>query len=85
MADTTPLLDFLRKATPEQRARCARLAKTSVAYLYQIAGCERPNIGARTALAIEDATRALHTETEGGLPVITVRTLSTMCVACARG
>lgn len=30
--------EFLRSATPEERERVARIAGTSVAYLYQLAG-----------------------------------------------
>lgn len=77
---TTPLLDFLRAATPEERARAAALAGTQVSYLYQLATCVRPRVSAALALGIEDATRAMHAETDGRLPVVDVRTLATMCL-----
>jgi len=75
----TPLLAWLRAASPEQRERLATLADTKVGYLYLIATCARPNTGAAKAVAIEDATRWLHEETAGALPIVTVRTLATMC------
>jgi hypothetical protein len=76
---TTPLLDFLRAATPEERKRTAALAGTQVSYLYQLATCVRPRISATLAIGIEDATRLMHTDTDGRLPVVDVRTLATMC------
>lgn len=79
MSSPTPLSDFLRSATPAERERCALLAGTSVSYLYQIAGCHRPNPSADLAVLIEDATRVLHAETFGRLPIIDVRTIATMC------
>lgn len=76
---TTPLLDFLRAASPEERTRAAALAGTSVSYLYQLATCARPKASAALAVGIEDATRTMHTETGGRLPIVDVRTLATMC------
>ena len=75
----TPLLAWLREASPEQRDRLAALASTTVGYLYLLATCERPNPGAKLALAIEDGTRQLHEETGGKLSIVTVRTIATMC------
>ena len=78
-AEVTPLLLFLRAASPDQKERCAALAGTSVNYLYQLATCKRPNVSAAMAISVEDATRLMHNETGGELPVVTVRTLVTMC------
>jgi len=75
---TTPLLDFLRAASPEERQRAADLAGTQVSYLYQIATCVRPRVSALLAIGIEDATRSLHRENDR-LPIVTVRELATMC------
>lgn len=80
---TTPLADWLRAATPEERERMATLAGTKVNYLYQLAGCARSVPKADLAFGIEEATKVLHTETAGRLPIITARTVATMCVACA--
>lgn len=76
---TTPLAEWLRAAAPEQRARLADLAGTSVNYLYQLAGCSRKEPKARLALAIESATIKLYQESNGFLPVITARTMAAMC------
>lgn len=76
----TPLLTWLRAASREQRERLASLTGTSVNYLYLLATCERKNPAAKLALAIEDGTRQLHEETGAKLPIVTVRTLATMCV-----
>ena len=71
----TPLAEWLRKATPEQRERLATLTGTSVNYCYQVASCRRePKVG--LALRIEDGTRLLHEETMGVLPVVTARQLA---------
>lgn len=75
----TPLSDFLRIASPEQRERCATLAGTSVGYLYQLAGCHRRNPSAVLALRIAEATAVLHRETDGRLPVVTAEQIATMC------
>lgn len=75
----TPLLAWLREASPEQRSRLATLASTKVGYLYLLATCERRNPAAKLALAIEDGTRQLHEETGAKLPIVTVRTLASMC------
>lgn len=72
----TPLLVWLRAATPDQRSRLAAIAGTSVTYLYQLATCTRPRPSAELALAIEDGTRLMADE---GLPVVSVRELATMC------
>jgi hypothetical protein len=75
----TPLSDFLQAATPAERERCALLAGTKVNYLYQVAGCHRPRPSAEFAVLLEDATRTLHAETGGRLPIVDVRTIATMC------
>lgn len=80
MGANTPLLALLRQAAPEQRDRLATLAGTSVNYLYQLAVCSRgTRLTADLAFRIEDATRAVHKETKGKLPVIPARVLSGMC------
>lgn len=76
---STPLAAFLQAATPEQRERCASLAGSTVGYLYQLAGCHRPNPRARLAMRLEEATRVLSKETRGVLPVVTASQLATMC------
>lgn len=75
----TPLLSWLRLADDAQRERLATLAGTKVGYLYLLATCERKNPGAKMALGIEDATRQMHEETGGKLPIVTVRTMASMC------
>ena len=75
----TPLLTWLREASSEQRERLAAIAGTSVNYLYLLATCERKNPAAKLALAIEDGTRQLHEESGAKLPIVTVRTMATMC------
>jgi hypothetical protein len=77
-ADDTPLATWLRKATPEQRERCAALAGTSYSYLYSLAGGHRQQISAKLAFGIEDATRTLSAETRRALPVVTARQLAYM-------
>ncbi len=75
----TPLTLWLRAATPEQRARAAALGGTGVNYLYQLAGCSRGTPKADLAFALEDAFKTMHRESDGVLPLITARELSTMC------
>ena len=75
----TPLLAWLRQATERERERLAALADTGVGYLYLLATCQRKNPAAKLALGIEDGTRLLHEETGGRLPIVTVRTLASMC------
>lgn len=78
--ETTLLLTWLRVATPSERTKLAALADTSVPYLYQLATCKRgaTRLSAVLAIAIEDGTKALKLENDA-LPVITVRSLATMC------
>lgn len=78
MAKDTKLKTFLQLATAEERERCAQLAGTQVSYLYQLSGLHRTNPGVRLAQDLEDATRQLHAETDGRLPVVTVRELADM-------
>ena len=75
---STPLLDYLRAATEQERAETAALAGTSVGYLYQLATCVRPRPSAILTCAIEDATRDMQ-KRNSALPVVTVRELATMC------
>lgn len=75
----TPLLAWLRLATKPERERLAALAGTDVGYLYLLATCQRRNPAAKLALGIEDGTRQMHEETGGKLPIVTVRTLASMC------
>jgi hypothetical protein len=81
----TPLLEWLRAASNDQRARAAALAGTSVNYLWQLAGCHRGVPKADLAFMLEDAFRKLHAETDGALPLITARDLSTMCAVAELG
>lgn len=72
-----PLAKWLRDASADERDRMAALAGTTTSYLYQIAGLSRePKV--RIAWGIEAATSQLHTETNGRLPVVTVRQLAMM-------
>lgn len=74
----TPLAEWLRMASATQRERCARLAGSSVSYLYSLAGGHRQQISARLAFQIEEATRRLSRDTRGRLPVVTARELAFM-------
>lgn len=74
----TPLAEWLRMASGAQRERCARLAGSSVSYLYSLAGGHRRQISARLAFQIEDATKRLARDTRGRLPVVTARELAFM-------
>lgn len=74
----TPLAEWLRIASPEERERLATLAGTSVNYLYQLAACRRePKVG--LAFEIERATQEMQIETRGRLPAISASVLATMC------
>lgn len=55
----TALALWLRSATPDERTRCADIARTSVAYLYQLAAVtgSEPKVG--LALRIARATKKL--------------------------
>ena len=77
----TPLLRWLRAASKVERERCAELAGTPVAYLYQLASPtaspkskRKPRVG--LALAISRATAVMHQETQGRLPVVLVDDLA---------
>jgi len=76
----TPLTEMLRECTAEQREEVARRAGTTVNYLYSIAGCHRQKINVALALAIEDASKELHERTDGNVPIVTARDISSMCV-----
>ena len=79
----TPLLALLRVLTDEQRATFATDAGTTVSYLYALAGCQRLSAGSTLALAIEAASERLNKASRGKTPVVSMRTLATMCTgAC---
>ncbi len=74
----TPLSQWLRAATQVERERLAALSGTETNYLYQLASCRRePKVG--LAFAIETATKQMHEESFGRLPVVTALDLATMC------
>ena len=75
----TPLTELLRACTDKERTALAQHAGPSVNYLYSLAGCHRERVNVKLALAIEDASVWLNTETLGLTPVVTARQLSTMC------
>lgn len=75
----TPLLEFLRACTPEQRAAVSKTCDTHESYLYAIATCKRVKIGVQLAVAIAEATRTMHAESAGRTPVVTVEQIASMC------
>lgn len=75
---TTPLLTILRQlGSDERRNEFAALAGTSVAYLYQLAGCKRGACRTRLAKGIADASVRMHNKYE--TDTITMETLAMMC------
>ena len=72
------LARWLRLATPAQRTRVADEAATSVQYMYQLAGGGRTNCNVALAVRLARATQALHDESGGALPVVTVEQLGRM-------
>lgn len=75
---TTPLLTLLRQlGTPERRDEFAKLAGTSTAYLYQLAGCNRAACRARLALALAVASEQMAAKY--GVDPISMQTLASMC------
>lgn len=81
---TTPLLSILRQlATDTRRAEFAALAGTSVAYLYQLAGCKRSACRARLAKGIADASVAMNARY--GSDTISMEVLASMCPLPERG
>lgn len=75
---TTPLLQILRQLdAAEKRQEFAELAGTSVAYLYQLAGCARGACRTRLAKGIADASVEMHKRY--GTDIVTMDTLATMC------
>ena len=75
---TTPLLSILRHLdSDERRDEFAKLAGTSTAYLYQLAGCKRGACRSRLAKGIADASVVMRDRY--GSEVITMETLATMC------
>ena len=75
------LRGWLRLATPLQREELARLANVSVSSLPTMGGGFR-NISAETAIALEEASRRLHTKTNGRLPILHRINLSRACHGC---
>lgn len=77
--DSTPLMALLRAATADERDQLAALAGTTTNYLYALGGChrEQPRVG--LAMALEDASRDLHRQTNGRTPIVTARELASMC------
>lgn len=77
---TTPLLALLRDlGTDAKRQEFATEAGTTVAYLYQLAGCNRRSC--RADLAAKIAAASVTISKKYGTPAITVEVLATMC-AC---
>ena len=78
---TTALSVLLRACTDDEREWLADNARTTVGYLYQLAGCHRGRNGpgAALALSIEDLSTQLNRLTKGRVPVVTVRELASMC------
>lgn len=75
----TCLLTLLRACTPEEREQLAQEAGTTVNYLYSAAGCSRAQMRVGLAVAVEDASKRLHEQTNGRTPIVTARELATMC------
>ena len=75
----TPLLEALRAATPAEREKIAKLAATSVNYLYQVAICRRPSPRVRWSIAVEDAIATVHRDSGGRVPLVTARDIAAMC------
>lgn len=74
----TPLLTILRQlGTDAKRAEFAAKARTSVSYLYQLAGCNRGACRANLAKAIADAS--VEMSLLYGSDIITMDSLATMC------
>jgi len=77
----TPLLAWLRSATPEQRERMAALAATTTNYLYQAAspgGGRGKKMTADLAFRLEDAMSTVEKESKGALKAVTARELAAM-------
>lgn len=68
-------------ADRQDKLRLARMAKTSCAYLYQVASGHR-NPSPALAGRIAKATEKLNAETSGRLPVVRRGALSSVCRAC---
>lgn len=73
----TPLLKILRGLTPPQRTEFAKLAGTSVSYIYQLAGCNRTSC--RTVLTRGLAEASVVMAKKYGTPVVTMQELAAMC------
>ncbi len=68
------LRDFLRAATPKERAAVAVACNGSTAYLYQIAGCHR-YASPMLAMQIEHYTRVVASLADGRLQTVPRETL----------
>lgn len=75
---TTPLIELLRRMTPEQRDEFAAIAGTPVSYMYQIGGGHRPRVSAKLAFNIEDASIEMNKRSGGFFPVVTARQVALM-------
>lgn len=79
-----PFTQWLQIATDEQQQALANAARTSVAYLHQIAGGYR-KASAATAGRIEDAIRDMRSNSVTlfiALPKVTRADLCDACVEC---
>lgn len=75
---TTPLLQILRQlGSADKRQEFAKLADTSVAYLYQLGSCARGACRTRLAKGIADASVEMNKRY--GTDIVTMDTLATMC------
>lgn len=76
----TPLMALLRElATEPRRAEMAKIAGTTVGYLYQLAGCYPGRCACRSDLALRIAQASTQMRTKYGTTAITMETLATMC------
>lgn len=76
---STPLLEVLRRCTPEEQNEIAAHAQTSRNYLYQIATCHRETTNLRKGVAIVEAVNRLHVRSLGRIPKVTIEELAYMC------
>lgn len=73
----TPLLRILRGLTPAQRSEFAKLAGTSVSYIYQLAGGKHTSPRTVLARGLADAS-VVMAQKYGTLP-ITMQEIAGMC------
>lgn len=78
--NASPLTALLRACKDDtERQAFAEMAGTTVNYLYALAGCHRDQPRAALAVGIEDASFVFHKQTNGRIPIVTVREIATMC------